>query len=139
VTSPSPAASRLLCFPGGTTRDPAVEAWFRGKPPQLGALAREWFQRMRDCGGDVRELLHDGHPTACVGEAAFGYTNAFTAHVNVGFFRGAALPDPAGLLRGEGKYMRHVQLRPGVGVDEAALEALIRAAYLDIRRRLGIP
>ena len=93
---------------------------------------------MRECGSDVRELLHDGHPTACVGDAAFAYTNAFTAHVNVGFFRGAALPDPAGLLQGDGKYMRHVKLRPGTALDAASLETLINAAYVEIRRRLGL-
>jgi hypothetical protein len=94
---------------------------------------------MRDCGSDVLELLHDGHPTACVGDAAFGYTNVFTAHVNVGFFRGVALPDPAGLLQGDGKYMRHVKLKPGTAVDASSLEVLITAAYLDIKTRLGLP
>jgi hypothetical protein len=69
-------------------------------------------------------LLHDGHPTTCVGDAAFGYTNSFTGHVNVGFFRGATLADPAGSLQGDGKYMRHVKLRPGAPVETAALEAL---------------
>jgi hypothetical protein len=93
---------------------------------------------MRACGSDVRELLHDGHPTACVGDAAFAYTNVFTAHVNVGFFHGAALPDPAGLLQGDGKYMRHVKLNPDRTVDASQLEALITVAYLDIKTRLRV-
>ncbi|HUO18532.1 MAG TPA: DUF1801 domain-containing protein [Steroidobacteraceae bacterium] len=131
-----PLTMRLMRFPTARMRDPAVDAWFEGRAPGLGALARTWFLRMRACGADVRELLHDGHPTACVGDAAFAYTNAFTAHVNVGFFQGASLADPAGLLEGDGKAMRHVKLRPGVPVDAAALEALITAAYRDIRRRL---
>ena len=91
---------------------------------------------MRNCGDDVRELLHDGHPTACVTDAAFAYVNAFTAHVNVGFFRGAELADPAGLLEGTGKLMRHVKLRPGGDVDEKALTRLIKTAYTDMQRRL---
>jgi hypothetical protein len=128
--------ARLLRFPSAVERDPAVDAWFTRRPPELGAIAREWFARMRDCGPDVRELLHDGHPTACVEDAAFGYANVFTAHVNIGFFRGAELPDPAGLLQGEGKYMRHVKLRPDAAVDAASLAALIAAAYLDIKVRL---
>jgi hypothetical protein len=93
---------------------------------------------MRGCGSDVRELLHDGHPTACVGDAAFAYTNVFTAHVNVGFFHGAALPDPAGLLQGDGKYMRHVKLKPDATFDASSLEALIAVAYLDIKTRLRV-
>lgn len=124
---------RLLRFPGAVRRDPAIEAWMHAHPGELGAIARRWFEVMRACGGDVRELLHDGHPTACVADAAFAYVNAFTAHVNVGFFRGAELADPAGLLEGSGKFMRHVKIRPGSDVDAAALAALIEAAYVDIK------
>jgi hypothetical protein len=109
----------------------------RARPGALGAIARRWFEVMRGCGDDVRELLHDGHPTACVADAAFAYVNAFTAHVNVGFFHGAGLADPARLLEGRGKFMRHVKLRPERDVDAGALTELIQSAYADIRRRLG--
>ena len=80
--------------------------------------------------------MHDGHPTACVSDAAFAYVNAFKAHVNVGFFHGAELPDPTRLLEGTGKYMRHVKLRPDRDIDEPALAELIESAYLDMQRRL---
>jgi hypothetical protein len=123
-------------FPAAVRRDPAVEAWLRGRADELGAIARRWFEVMRACGDDVRELLHDGHPTACVGDAAFAYVNAFRAHVNVGFFHGAELADPGGLLEGTGKYMRHVKLRPENRVDAAALERLIAAAGADMRKRI---
>jgi hypothetical protein len=122
-------------FPRAVRRDPGVDAWF-AVGDELRSLALPWFELMRACGGDVRELLHDGHPTACVGDAAFGYVNAFTAHVNVGYFHGAALDDPAGLLEGTGKRMRHVKLNLAQPVDAAALTALIAAAYRDIRMRL---
>lgn len=105
-------------------------------PGELGTIARRWFEAMRECGDDVRELLHDGHPTACVGDAAFAYVNAFRAHVNVGFFRGAGIADPPGLLEGTGRFMRHVKLGPGRDVDAAALMKLIRTAYEDIKERL---
>ena len=97
-------------------------------PGELGAIARRWFAVMRNCGDDVRELLHDGHPTACVGDAAFAYVNAFKAHVNVGFFRGAEIADPQGLLEGTGRFMRHVKLRPEREVDGTALLKLIETA-----------
>lgn len=126
----------LMRFPAASPHDAAVDAWLDRHRGELGAIAREWFGALRRCGPDVRELLHDGHPTACVGEAAFAYVNAFTAHVNVGFFCGAALPDPAGLLEGGGRFMRHVKLRPGAAVDTAALQALIAAAYADCKARL---
>lgn len=127
--------SQLFLFPTAVRRDPAVEAWMR-EHGELGAIARRWFEVMRACGGDVRELLHDGHPTACVEQAAFGYVNAFTAHVNVGFFRGAEIADPDGLLEGTGRFMRHVKLRPDGDLNAAALVKLIETAYADMKARL---
>jgi hypothetical protein len=127
---------KLLRFSGSVEHDPAVAEWFDSRPGELGSIARKWFMRMRRYGADVRELLHDGCPVVCVEEAPFGYVNAFRAHVNVGFFHGAALPDPAGLLQGTGKYMRHVKVKPGSALDSSSLEALIAAAYLDIGVRL---
>ena len=118
-------------------RDPAIAAWMDERPAELAAIARRWFDVMRECGDDVRELLHDGHPTACIGDAAFGYVNAFKAHVNVGFFRGAEIADPAGLLEGTGKFMRHVKLGPGREVDAAALTDFVRRAYADMKRRVS--
>ncbi len=127
---------RLLLFPGGVRRDPTVDAWFSAPDHELRRLAQPWFERMRDCGADVRELLHDGQPTACLGDAPFAYVGAFSAHVNVGFFHGATLDDPAGLLEGAGRRMRHVKLRWGQPTNDAALSDLIAAAYRDIRLRL---
>jgi hypothetical protein len=117
-------------------RDVEVDTWFEEQNGELGSLTRHWFDVMRRCGDDVREALHDGHPTACIGDAAFGYVNAFKAHVNLGFFHGAELEDPAGLLEGAGKFMRHVKLRPENDVEPGALTALIEAAYADLQERL---
>lgn len=129
--------TRLMRFPRAVEQDPAIDAWMDARSDALGLLARRWFNFMRGCGDDVREQLHDGHPTACVGDATFGYFNAFKAHVNVGFFRGAELADPAGLLQGTGKFMRHVKVGPGREADEAALAELIRSAYFDMQARLS--
>jgi hypothetical protein len=130
--------TQLFRFPTAVKRDPAIDLWMHDHAGPLGTIAQRWFQVMRQCGNDVRELLHDGHPTACVGDAAFAYVNAFTAHVNVnvGFFRGAELPDPHGLLEGTGKFMRHVKLRPDRDINAAALTKLIETAYIDMQRRL---
>src|SRR5688572_18537736 len=128
--------NRLLRFPSAVDRDPAIKVWIDEHPGELGAIAQRWFEVMRDCGDDVRELLHDGHPTACVGDAAFAYVNVFKAHVNVGLFRGAEIADPEGLLEGAGKFMRHVKLGLERDVDATVLVKLIETAYTDMRRRL---
>ncbi|HWA90457.1 MAG TPA: DUF1801 domain-containing protein [Rhizomicrobium sp.] len=127
----------LFRFPEAVRRAPEVAAWFSRPDAEMRRFALPWFEAMRGCGADVRELLHDGHPVACVGEAAFAYVDAFKAHVNVGFYQGASLADPAGLLEGGGKRMRHVKLRWGGKIDDAALGALIAAAYRDMRKRAG--
>jgi hypothetical protein len=126
----------LLRFDGAVERDPAIDAWMKVHTGELGVIAQQWFQVMRKCGDEVRELLHDGCPVACLGDAPFGYVNVFTAHVNVGFYHGAALPDPAGLLQGTGKFMRHAKLTPGTRANAAALISLINTAYSDIKARL---
>ena len=129
--------SKFLRFDGAVRHQPRIDAWFEMRRPELADLAREWFSQMRACGEDVTELLHDAHPTACVGDAAFGYVNVFSAHVNIGFFHGASLEDPTRILQGTGRFMRHVKARPGDLPDELALKALIRAAYADIKARLA--
>ena len=127
---------QLLRFDGAVERDPAIDAWLSEHRGELGAIAREWFEVMRRCGDEVREVFHDGCPVACLGDVPFGYVNVFTSHVNVGFFQGAALPDPARLLQGAGKFMRHVKLTPGTALDAASLSRLIETAYADIKARV---
>ena len=123
-------------FPNAVKRHPGVERWLREHSDELGQIAQHWFQVMRSCGDDVRELIHDGQPTACVRDAAFCYVDAFTAHVNVGFYLGAEMDDPHKLLEGRGRFMRHVKLSPGREVDAAALTRLIEVAYADMKRLL---
>jgi hypothetical protein len=126
----------ILRFDGAVKRDPAIDAWLKQQPGELGAMAREWFARFRACGDEVLELMHDGCPVACLGDVPFGYVNVFKAHVNVGFFYGAELRDRTRMLEGTGKRMRHVKLKPGEKLDSAALVDLIDAAYSDVQSRL---
>ena len=127
----------MLWLAGAVNREPAIDVWLNEQPRELGAIARTWFLQMRECGEDVRELMHDGCPVACVGDAPFGYVNVFRAHVNVGFFTGAELNDPTGLLEGSGRRMRHVKVRPGDDFNVAALSALIDVAYAEMKSRLA--
>ena len=128
--------SELLRFNGAVERDLAIDEWMKEHSGELGSIAHYWFEMIRNCGDEVRELMHDGCPVACLGDAPFAYVNVFSSHVNVGFFHGVALPDPARLLQGAGKCMRHVKLRPGTAIDAASLARLIETAYSDIKARV---
>ena|ERR1700761_8367558 len=132
----SEARGELLRFNGAAEHDSAIDAWFDEHAGALGVMAREWFEVMRGCGDEVRELLHDGCPVACFGDAPFGYVNVYTSHANVGFFRGVSLRDPSGLLQGSGKFMRHVKLRVGEATDQSALRRLIEDAYAEMKARV---
>lgn len=127
---------RIFRLNGAVKRDPAVDRWLMDNPADLRTIARTWFEQMRMLGEDVRELMHDGCPVACIDDAAFAYVNTFKSHVNVGFFHGASLDDPSGLLEGHGKRMRHVKVTPDSEINVAALNKLIDAAYTDIKARL---
>lgn len=120
-------------FPEAVEREPDIDTWLSERGEPLGAIAQHWFAAMRRCGNDVRELMHDGCPVACVGDVAFGYVNVFTSHVNVGFYNGALLKDPHKLLLGTGKRMRHVKFQPGIGAHEADMLKLITESYREAK------
>lgn len=126
----------LFRLDGAARRHPEVCLWLEAHQGPLGDIARYWFDAIRRCGDDVEEVMHDGHPTACVGGAAFAYVGVFRSHVTIGFFQGAELPDPDGLLLGSGRYMRHLKIRPGEPGDERALSVLAGAAYAELKARL---
>jgi len=128
--------NELFRFSTATRHDPAIDAWLGAQEGELGAMALAWFTQLRQCGSDIRELMHDGCPVACIGDVAFAYVTVFRSHVNVGFYFGAYLDDPAGLLAGSGKRMRHVKLKPDADGDFTALVHLIEDAYADARRRV---
>jgi len=128
--------TELLRFDGTLEHDAAIDVWMKDHGGASGDIARKWFEVMRGCGDEVREILHDGCPVACLGDVPFGYVNVFTSHVNVGFFQGAGLPDPARMLQGAGKRMRHVKMKPGGATDDAALRRLIETAYADMKARV---
>jgi hypothetical protein len=129
------AMNDLFRLSGAGKRDPVIDEWLN-KSDALTAVARTWFRKIRACGADVLELMHDGHPVASIEDVPFAYVDVFKSHTNIGFFYGAHLDDPAGLLEGTGKNMRHVKLKPGREPDTVALGNLIDAAYLDVKIRL---
>ena len=49
-------ATDLLRFNGALHRDPAIDTWMEQHSGELGAIAHQWFQVMRNCGDEVQEL-----------------------------------------------------------------------------------
>src|SRR5258707_4865063 len=65
----------LLRFNGAVERDHAINVWMKEHAGELGSIAHQWFEAMRKCGDEVRELLHDRCTVASLGDASFGYVN----------------------------------------------------------------
>ncbi|HUH04119.1 MAG TPA: DUF1801 domain-containing protein [Kofleriaceae bacterium] len=86
----------------------------------------------------VRELVRSAAPRATESikwaqpvyesNGPFAYIKAFSGHVNLGFWRGADLPDPKHLLQGTGGKMRHVKLTGVDDIDTTALTRMVKAA-----------
>ena len=66
----------------------------------------------------------------------FCYISAFKAYVNLGFYYGAVLPDPEGLMEGTGKNLRHIKITSVVAADQPAVRDLLEAALEERRESL---
>lgn len=58
----------------------------------------------------------------------FCYIWVLKARINLGFYYGAELPDPEGLMEGTGELMRHVKVTNEEQLDDPALQQLVEAA-----------
>jgi hypothetical protein len=70
---------------------------------------------------------------------AFVFTTAHTNWVNLGFNFGALLPDPKGLLHGDGKLIRHIRIAKPADLEAPGVRDLVRAAIEVAERPEGKP
>ena len=68
----------------------------------------------------------------------FCYIGAYRAHVNLGFYYGADLPDPQGLLEGTGKKLRHIKVKNSEEVGEPALRDILQGSLEERKEALGM-
>ena len=135
----------IVCAPSEPclTKPPAelLEALFRSGPAvrslTLG-LRQVVLEELAPCHeyildmGTKMSLLYSS--TGRVIADAICYIGVYRTHVNLGFQRGVDLPDPAGMLRGTGKAMRHIQVKKLSELDRPELRMYLRQA----RRQAGL-
>jgi hypothetical protein len=68
----------------------------------------------------------------------FCYIGAHRDHVNLGFYYGAELPDPKGLLEGTGKKLRHIKIRDKEESAQPALRHLLQVSLEERKKALGM-
>ena len=98
----------------------------RLEPPQKD-IARALRRLVRAAAPDAQERISWGNPCYYI-DGPVIYIAASRDHVKLGFFQGASLTDPHGLVEGTGKGMRHVKVRSQGDIRAAELTALIQQA-----------
>ena len=115
-----------------------------GSDPHVTEIARRLRQLIIDIYPDVVEVLWPKQRIIGYGVGPkkmsehFCYIGAHRDHVNLGFYYGAQLPDPEGLLEGTGKKLRHIKIRDIEAVEQPSVRRLIQVSLDERQKALGI-
>lgn len=87
------------------------------------------------------ELLYDSYNAVAIAftftdrlAEAFCHVAVYSKHVNLGFNRGAELPDPDAVLEGSGKLIRHLNIQRAADLEDVHLQHFLRLAVAHARR-----
>jgi hypothetical protein len=111
--------------------------------PGMRPIARRLRQIVADVDPDTVEVVRLGDRVATYGigpkkmSEGYAYIMPHKNWVNLGFYMGAELPDPAGLLEGTGKKLRHVKVRSVEDAERPEIRALIERALAERKQALG--
>jgi len=106
-----------------------IASWFEGLPATHRELLLELRRMIIECNGDVREDIKWNQPCYSINRL-FCYLQRSKTHVTIGFQKGAHLNDPAKLLTGQGKDMRHVKIPLTADIPATLITALIQDAII---------
>ena len=121
-----------------------LDAFLARFDPAIARVARGARLKLRRLLPGALELVYDNYNALAIG---FGPTDRasdvimsialYPRWVSVFFMRGAELPDPLALLKGEGKQVRHMVLGGPAMLDQPGVRALVRAAVSRHPKALG--
>ena len=102
--------------------------YLAGQAAKHRTLIRALRKFVKRAAPQLQESVKWGNGCWLKGEVPVSYVYSAPDHVQFGFFRGASLKDPKGLLRGKGQYVRHVRVTRPSEFDVKAVRALLRQA-----------
>jgi hypothetical protein len=105
-----------------------IDEYVARKDPRLGGVAKGLRRLLKKTVPGIRESVNPWKFPTFESNGPMCFFTVGKNHVTFGFLRGTALPDPANLLEGTGKNLRHVKVRVSEDLRQPALERLIRAA-----------
>jgi hypothetical protein len=121
----------------GKTTGKTVDGYINGLEDWQAEVVSMLRQLILDAAPDAAESIKWSQPVY-EDNGPFCYIKAFKNHVNFGFWRGAELPDPEGILEGSGAKMRHVKISGTDDIRKKAFQDLVRSA-VQLNRSLGDP
>jgi len=114
-----------------------VDAYIRALDSDRAAIVSALRSVVLAAAPTAKESIKWAHPTYEKG-GSFCYIKAFPRYVNLGFWRGAALDDPAGIVRSGGEKMGHVRIETTADIRTSVLSKLVRQAVA-LNAQLGDP
>jgi hypothetical protein len=106
----------------------SFDQYLAGQAPRNQGVIRDLRKFVKRVAPQLQESVKWGNGCWVQGKVPVAYVYSAPDHVQFGFFRGSALRDPGGLLKGEGKFVRHVKVRKRSDIDESAFGTLLRQA-----------
>ena len=103
--------------------------------PEVAELARKGLVKLRKRLPHAIEMVYDNYnalacgfgPSERVSDVIFSIA-LYPRHINFFFLQGAKLPDPDGLLQGEGSAVRHIRLEDEKTLDREDVKAMMATA-----------
>ena len=106
----------------------SFDDYLKAQNPKNQAIIRALRRFVKRIEPGLSEAVKWGNGCWVSKSGPVAYVYCATGYVQFGFFSGSSLKDPKGLLEGEGKYVRHTNVRAPSGIDERAFAALLRQA-----------
>jgi hypothetical protein len=113
----------------------ALREFLAAYDPAVARLYLEARKVVLEAASDANELIYDAYNAVTTAYSfterlaeAFCHVAAYRAYVNLGFNRGARLPDPERILVGKGARIRHVRISSPADLENPAVRTLLRAA-----------
>jgi len=135
--APKPRASKYAAPKLSPLSGESVDTYVRLLPSPQQTIVNRLRALVAQAAPEAMETLKWAQPVF-EAEGPFAHIKAAGNHVNFGFWRGALIEAPDGVLEGDGDMMRHVKIVTWKDVKEDILKALVRQAVL-LNQRLGDP
>ena len=125
------------------TLDPTFSELLALATDDLKPIAERLRALVLELDPDAHEVVRLGDKATTIGvgpkkmSEGYVYILPYKNWVNLGFYKGADLPDSSGILEGTGKKLRHIKMRTIADAERPAARSLIAAALAERKEALG--